>query len=82
MTVWWIGVIAYVVLVVPVVVVILHRLLRAARALPEPAARLADQTTALGSRTEPLRELERSPELAARAGAGIERYGRALERLR
>lgn len=82
MLAWWIGVVAYLVLVVPVVVLLLHRTVRRALAMRRAAERLAERGEALAARMEELRELRRTPELVDEVKVGMARYGQALEELR
>jgi len=82
MTVWWIANAVYLLVVVPIVVVLLTLLLRAALevgrhadAMAEAGAGLAPAVGALGE------ELGRTAERAEDVGTELARYARALDRL-
>lgn len=82
MTVWWIANAAYVLVVVPIVVVLLTLLLRAALEVSRHAEEMSEAGKALPPGVGGLhQELGRTAERAQRVGTELERYGKALDRL-
>jgi len=82
MTVLWIGVVVYLGLIVPVVLVVLGRTVRAARAAGRAVDDLAEHAARVAGHLEALGAVERLPEPLGDVAAGLERYGTALERRR
>jgi hypothetical protein len=82
MTVWWIGNIAYLAVVVPIVVVLLTLLLRAALEVSRHARDIAEAGRALPPGVGGLHaDLGQTVEQAKQVANELERYGRALDRL-
>jgi len=82
MTVWWIANAVYLLVVVPIVVLLLTLLLRAALEVNRRADEMAEAGETLTPGVGGLgRELERTAERANEVGTDVERYGRALDRL-
>lgn len=83
MILWWIGVIVFGLVIVPVVVLILQRLLRPALQIRAYADSIdADVALFPGHIAAAVNELAQTQGLVATARPEIERYARALERLR
>ncbi len=82
MIAWWIGVIAFLVVGLPVLVLVLNRVLRAAREMQRLADSLADQGSHLASHLDGLEEMRRMPELADEVAVELVRYGRAIDDFR
>ncbi|HWF49416.1 MAG TPA: hypothetical protein VG294_02135 [Solirubrobacteraceae bacterium] len=83
MILWWIGVIVFALVIVPVVVLILQRLLRPALQIREYANSIdADVAKFPGHVAATVSELATTQGLVATARPQIERYAQALERLR
>lgn len=82
MTLWWIGVIVFVVVILPVVALILHRLLRPALQIKSYADDITPKVGLFGPHIAgAVSELATTQRLVARVRPELERYGRALERL-
>lgn len=82
MTVWWISNALYVLVVVPIVVVLLTLLLRAALQVTRHADQMAEAGKALPPGVGALHsELGRTAERAHKVGNELERYGKALDQL-
>jgi hypothetical protein len=82
MILWWIGVIVFAVVIVPVVVLILQRLLRPALQISQYADSIdADVALFPGHIHATVSELAATQGLVATARPEIERYARAIERL-
>ncbi len=82
MTLWWIGAAVLLVVIVPVVALVLHRLLRPALEIKA----YADDIAAHGGLFAPhiagaVEELATTQRLTAQVRPELERYSRALERL-
>ena len=82
MTVWWVANAVYLLVVVPIVVVVLTLLLRAALGVSRHADELAAAGAALAPGVDGLGDaLGRTAERTQEVGNGLERYGTALDRL-
>jgi hypothetical protein len=79
MALWWIGNIVFLLVIVPVVVALLHQLLRPALQIRGYAERLAENAPLLAEHMEALGDLERTPRLLDEVAQGLERYRDALE---
>ena len=82
MTLWWIGVVVFVVVILPVVALILNRLLRPTLEI----AAYADDIAVVGATFGPhihaaVQELVVTQKLVATARPAIEQYGRAIKEL-
>lgn len=81
MTLWWIGNIVLIALVIPVVVVILISVIKPAASIK----RRSDEVAALGSsimvNADAVRDLVETQRLVGMTGAGIRRYGAALDEI-
>jgi hypothetical protein len=82
MTLWYIGDILFVLVILPVVALILHRLLRPALQIKAYADSIAEDGALFAPHINAaVGELAKTQALIAAARPEIERYGRALERL-
>ena len=82
MILWWLGVTVYLVVIVPVVVLILNQVIRPALEIREYADDITRFGSLFGRHLDALRGLSTTHERAREARAELERYGRALERIR
>lgn len=82
MIAWWIGVIAFLVVGLPLLILVLNGVLRAAREMQRLADSLADQGSYLTSHLEGLEDVRRMPHLADEVVVELVRYGRAIDDLR
>ncbi len=82
MTLWWIGVIVFVAVILPVVAIILQRLLRPALQIKALADDIAPNVVLFAPHIhDSVSELASTQQLAARLRPELERYSRAVERL-
>ncbi len=82
MTLWWIGVIVFVLVILPVVALILHRLLRPALQIKSYADDITPRVALFGPHIGgAVSELATTQRLVAQVRPELERYSRALERL-
>ncbi|MDQ6605255.1 MAG: hypothetical protein M3Z06_01750 [Actinomycetota bacterium] len=82
MTIWWIGVIVFVAVVLPVVVLVLQRLLRPALQIKALADDIAPKVGLFAPHiADAVSELATTQRLVAQVRPELERYGRTLERL-
>ena len=81
MALWWIAVVLFVAVIIPVVIALLNRVMRPAVEIKRYADDLAEHATSLPPQLDRLPELGRTRELLGEVAAGLERYGRALDDL-
>lgn len=82
MILWWIGNVVFVVVIIPAVVLILHRLLRPVLQIQGFAHEIAERGALFGPHiAEAVEELATTQRLVSEVRPELERYGRALERL-
>ncbi len=82
MTLWWIGVIVFVVVILPVVALILQRLLRPALQIKALADDIAPKVGLFAPHIhDAVSELVTTQRLVAQVRPELERYSRVLERL-
>jgi len=81
MAIWWIGNIVLLVAVVPVVVVLLHGVLKATMAVRRTVGEIAAVGGAIVTDLDPVPELLKTDEYASKTTAGLARYGRALDEI-
>jgi len=79
MTLWWIGNAVLLVIIAPVVVVLLYRVLDAARTVRRAVDGLATVGTKMVSDLEPVPELLKTESYVSQTSAGLARYGTALD---
>jgi hypothetical protein len=81
MTAWWAAVIAFIVVILPVVVLVLHVLLRPARQIKAYADDVAEQGALFGPYVgAAVEELAQTRALITELRPQIERYAQALKR--
>lgn len=81
MALWWIGNIVALVVIIPVVVVLLGRVLTPVQRIREQADGLAKLSGSLLFLLEAVKELPRTQQLVNETGAGVGRYGAALDEI-
>lgn len=79
MTLWWIGNILLILVIIPVVVVILNRVLEPANHIRMYADDIREHGAQFGPHLEALQDLSKTRDLVRRARADLERYARALD---
>ena len=82
MTLWWIGNILFVVVIIPLVIWILNRVLEPARQIEYYADDILDSGSQFPVHLQALRELSRTRDLSRQVNADLERYSRALDDIR
>lgn len=82
MILWWIGVIVFLFVIIPVVILLLHRLLRPALQISAYADSITSDVSLFAPHINAaVQELATTQALVAAARPEIERYARALERM-
>lgn len=81
MTLWWIGNIALIAIVIPVVVVILRRVMAPVREIQEGAADLVALSSSIEDKLQAVTHLVRTQYQIKETRRGIERYGAALDEI-
>lgn len=81
MTLWWIGNLLFLLVVIPVVVVILHQVLTPARQIGTYAVDIDEHVSQFGPHLDALQELGTTRDLVHGVVPEIQRYVRALDRL-
>jgi len=79
MTLWWIGNIVLIFVIIPVVVVILNKVIEPANHIRMYADDIMEHGAQFGPHLEALHDLSQTRELARRTRADLERYARALD---
>ncbi len=79
MTLWWIGNIVLIVVIIPVVVVILNKVLEPANHIRLYADDIMEHGAQFGPHLEALGDLSKTRDLDRRVRGDLERYARALE---
>lgn len=79
MTLWWIGNIAFVLVIIPLVIWILNRVLEPATQIEYYADDILDSGGQFPVHLQALSELGRTRDLARQVNADLERYSRALD---
>jgi hypothetical protein len=78
---WWLALAGFVLVVIPVVVLIANRVVRALRQIREYTADILEHGVGVAGNLDPVPELLTTKELVGRVGEGIGRYGAALDRI-
>jgi hypothetical protein len=78
MTLWWIGNVLFVAVIIPLVIWILNRVLEPATQIEYYADDILDSGGQLPEHFTALRELGRTRDLARQVNVDLERYSRAL----
>ncbi len=81
MTLWWVGNAIFVLLVIPVVVVLLSRLMRAVIEIGRHVDKIHDQAVGLVGALDDVQGLVRTRDLVKPVGAGLTRYVKAVDRI-
>jgi hypothetical protein len=79
MTLWWIGNVVLLVIVVPLVVYIANRVIRPVREIDLYAKDILEHGVAITGNLDPVPALGRTKELTAATLTGVARYGAALD---
>ncbi|MBA3327101.1 MAG: hypothetical protein M3386_01975 [Actinomycetota bacterium] len=81
MTLWWIGNILFIAVIIPVVVIILGSVLAPAREIGAYADDINEHGALFGPHLDALQELGRTRDLVKQANVEIERYIRAIDQV-
>lgn len=81
MALWWLGNIVLIAVVVPVLITILRRVIAPAEAIASGADELAKAGSKLVSDLDAVAALVATRRLVAETGAGLARYGGALDEI-
>ncbi|MDQ3629680.1 MAG: hypothetical protein M3417_00075 [Actinomycetota bacterium] len=81
MTLWWIGNIVLIAVVIPVVIVILRRVMAPVREIQEHAADLVPVAKSIEDKLEAVIHLVRTQYQIKETRRGIRRYGAALDEI-
>ncbi|MGI8593158.1 MAG: hypothetical protein ACR2ML_02120 [Solirubrobacteraceae bacterium] len=81
MTLWWIGNVVFLVVVIPIVIVLLGRLLAPVKRIGRQADGLDKRAGSLVTALDAVDQLPRTQQLVNQTGAGLGRYGAALDEI-
>jgi hypothetical protein len=81
MTLWWIGNIVLLAVVIPVVLVLMFRVLRPALQIKKQAEGVAAVGTSISTHLDSVHDLVETQRLVGETNAGLGRYGAALDRI-
>jgi hypothetical protein len=81
MTLWWIGNIVLIAVVVPVVIVLLRRVMAPVREIGEHAGDIVAVAKSIDGKLDAVGDLVRSQHQISETRRGLERYGAALDRI-
>jgi hypothetical protein len=81
MTLWWVGNAIFVLVVIPVVVLLLSRLLRAVLEIGRHVDKIYDQAVGLVGALDDVQALLETRDLVKRVGGGLTRYVTAVDRI-
>ena len=81
MTLWWIGNILYLFVVIPALVAILLTVLKPARHIETYAIDINDHVAAFAPHLQSLQELQKTRQLVKQVDSDLQRYIRALDAL-
>jgi hypothetical protein len=81
MTLWWIGIALFVVVVIPVVLVLLQRLVSPVRRIGAHVEKIGDQAGGLVIALDAVPALIGTRDRVKRVGAGLARYVNAVDRI-
>lgn len=79
MTLWWIGNIVLIAVIIPVVVIILNKVLEPANHIRLYADDIMEHGAQFGPHLEALGDLNKTRDLVRRTRGDLERYARALD---
>jgi hypothetical protein len=81
MVLWWIGNAIFILVIIPVVVVLLHRLARSAFDVGKHVDTIQDQTGGIATALNDVQALIPTRDAVKRVGAGLTRYVKAVDRI-
>lgn len=81
MTLWWIGNIVFLAVVIPVVILLLNHILRPALEIKKYADDVLEHGVLAIAALDATEELVKTRDLVKQVGAGVGRYGSALDRI-
>ena len=81
MVLWWIGNIIFLAVVIPVVLSLLNRIMRPAVEIKRYADDILEHGVLLIASLDAVEELLKTRDLVKRVGAGVQRYGQALDQV-
>jgi hypothetical protein len=81
MTLWWIGNIVFLLVIIPVVIMLLNRVLRPAIEVKKYTDDVLEHGVLLIASLDATEELLKTRDLVKDVGAGVGRYGAALDRI-
>lgn len=81
MALWWVGNAIFILVIIPVVVVLLHRLARAAFDVGKHVDTIHDQTSGIDHALNDVKALLPTRDAVKRVGAGLTRYVKAVDRI-
>jgi uncharacterized membrane protein len=81
MALWWIGNVVFILVVIPVVVVLLHRLSRSAFNVAKRIDTAQDQTRGIATALNDVKQLIPTRDAVKQVGAGLTRYVKAVDRI-
>lgn len=81
MVLWWIGNAIFILVIIPVVVVLLHRLARSAFDVGKHVDTIQGQTGGIATALNDVQALIPTRDAVKRVGAGLTRYVKAVDRI-
>ncbi|MDP8961765.1 MAG: hypothetical protein M3N32_09150 [Actinomycetota bacterium] len=78
---WWVGNVVFLFVIIPVVVLLLHRLLMSVIVIGRYTADILEHGVAMVGQLDAVEELGQTRQAAARVGSDLQRYGNALNRV-
>jgi hypothetical protein len=81
MTLWWIANIVFLAVIIPVVIMLLNRVLRPALEIGKYSDDVLEHGVILIASLDATEELLKTRDLVKQVGAGVGRYGAALDRI-
>lgn len=80
MTLWWVGNVIFIVLVIPVVVILLQRLTKSVLDVGKQVDTIHDQAGGIAIAVDDVKQLVPVRDAVKRAGAGLTSYAKAVSR--
>lgn len=81
MALWWIGNIVFLFVVIPLVVMLLNRVMRPAVEIKKYADDVLEHGVLLIATLDAVEALLETRQLVKQVGSGVDRYGRALQKI-
>lgn len=81
MTLWWIGNVIFLVVIIPVVILLLNRVMGPVVEIKRYADDVLEHGVLLIASLDSVEELNRTRDLKKQVSAGVQRYGAALDRI-